>query len=342
MGKRSWKAGTRAATRFLHRASRLAPLLVLGTGLVRSSSASAASLTLLFDNDSFADTDHHYSSGQELLLALDEARMPRGLVRAGRGSPLTAAEGEVHGFVGLGQNLFTPHEIEWATPPADERPYAGWLYLRSGLSVSTEIRWDQWDLTVGVVGPAALGEDLQVWSHRWSDSRHPAGWSHQLANEPGVVLGYHRGWRLAAPATASGWGWDVLPVVGANLGNIFTTASGGLTLRAGRWLDRGRGPARVAPRISGSTPQDPARGLGVQAILGLEGRLVARNLFLDGNSFTEGPSVPKRRAVGTAEAGLVVSFGRAWLAYSHVLLSPEYRAQDGPDDYGSAALGVSW
>jgi lipid A 3-O-deacylase len=342
MYTRSWKAGPHAATRLWHRASRLALLLVLGTGTGRSPSASAASLTLLFDNDSFADTDHHYTSGQELLLTLDAARMPKGLVRAGRALPLTTADGSVEGFVGLGQNLFTPHEIEWDTPPADERPYAGWLYLQGGLSVTGERRWDQWDLTVGVVGPWALGEELQVWAHGWSDSRHPAGWSHQLSNEPGVVLGYRRGWRLAAPSSDSGWGWDVLPVVGAKLGNVFTTASGGLTLRAGRGLDSHRGPPRITPRISGSHHQGPRRGLGVQALLTVEGRLVARNLFLDGNSFTESPSVQKRWAVGTAEAGLVLTLGKAWLAYSHVLLSPEYRGQDGPDDYGSALLGLSW
>ena len=69
---------------------------------------------------------------------------------------------------------------------------------------------------------------------------------------------------------------------------------------------------------------------------------MGRNLFLDGNTFAEGPSVPKRWAVGTAEAGLVLVFGPVWLAYSHVLLSPEYRGQEGPDDYGSAVMGVSW
>ncbi len=311
-------------------------------GLCFASGVHAASLTLLFDNDSFADTDHHYSCGQEILLALDEPRMPEGLVRFGRILPLTVDEGEVEGFVGLGQNLFTPHEIEWATPPSDERPYAGWLYLRAGLSVRGEVRWDQWDLSAGVVGPWALGEEMQVWSHEWSDSRHPAGWSHQLSNEPGLVLGYRRGWRLAPESTATGWGLDLLPVLGAHLGNVFTTASGGVTLRAGRWLDGDRGPPRITPRVAGSPHQGRRRGLGVQALLGLEGRLVGRNLFLDGNTFVESPQVAKRWAVGTAEAGLVLTAGKVWLAYSHVLLSPEYREQEGPDDYGSAALGMSW
>ncbi len=315
---------------------------MLGLGLASPKGAQAASVTLLFDNDSFADTDHHYSCGQEVLLALDQARLPRGLVRIGRALPLTAADGEVEGFAGLGQNLFTPHEIEWTTPPAEERPYAGWLYTRAGLSVVGEVRWDQWDLTLGVVGPSALGEELQVWAHEWSASRHPAGWSHQLSNEPGLNLGYRRGWRLAPEASGGGWGWDVQPVLGANLGNVYITSSSGLTLRAGRWLDSHRGPPRISPRIGGSHRNEPLRGLGVQAILSMEGRLVGRNLFLDGNSVIEGPSVPKRWAVGTAEAGLVLTIGKTWLAYSHVLLSPEYRQQPEPDDYGSAALGLSW
>jgi lipid A 3-O-deacylase len=304
--------------------------------------AQAGSVTLLFDNDSFADTDHHYTCGMELLLALEQGRLPTGLVRLGRALPFTEDGGAVEGFVGVGQDLFTPHEIAWEEPPSDERPYAGWLYLQGGLAVRGERRWDQWDLGLGVVGPWALGEELQVWSHAWSGSRYPAGWSHQLANEPGLILGYRRGWRLASGATAAGWGLDLLPTLGVQLGNVFTNAAGGFTVRAGRWLELDRGPPRIAPRVSGSPRGGPHRGLGVQALLGLEGRLVGRNLFLDGNSFGEGPSVAKRWAVGTAEAGLVLSLGPAWLSYSHVLLSPEYSAQDEPDDYGSAALGVSW
>ena len=320
------------------RASKLALALVAGL----SNNAQAASLTLLFDNDSFADTDHHYSSGQEFLLALDQPRLPGRLVRIARALPLTAAAGEVQGFLGVGQNIFTPHEIEWAQPPADERPYAGWLYVRAGLAVEEDTRWDQWDLTLGAVGPWAMAAPLQAWAHEWSGSRHPVGWSQQLSNEPGVVLGYRHGWRLASDATAKGWGWDVLPVAAGSLGNVFTTASGGLTLRAGRWLDRDRGTPRISPRVSGAPDRGAPRGLGFQALLGVEGRLVARNLFLDGNTFTQGPSVQRRWAVGTAEAGLVLSFGRLWLAYGHVVLSPEYQGQDGPDDYGSAALGVGW
>jgi lipid A 3-O-deacylase len=308
-------SGLRAAAR----ARGIALALCLGAWL--SPSARAASLTLLFDNDSFADTDHHYTCGMELLLALEEARLPAGLVRLGRALPFTEEGGAVEGSLGLGQDLFTPHEITWVAPPAEERPYAGWLYLRGGLAVRGERRWDRWDLSLGVVGPWALGEELQIWSHAWSDSRYPAGWSHQLDNEPGLILGYRRGWRLASGATPEGWGLDLLPTLGAQLD---------------------RGPPRIAPRINGSPRGGPHRGLGVQALLGLEGRLVGRNLFLDGNSLGEGPAVAKRWAVGTAEAGLVLSLGPAWLSYTHVLLSPEYRAQDGPDDYGSAALGASW
>ncbi len=319
-----------------NRAGTLLALAVLGSLCLLSHPASAGSLSLLFENDSFADSDHHYTSGLELLWTSSDP--PSGLASLGRRLPLTHADGEVRAFLGLGQSLFTPHDIEAESPPTDERPYAGWLYLQAGLLVQNAQRQDRWDLALGVVGPAALGEQMQAWVHDWSDSRPPAGWEHQLSNEPGAILSYRRGWDLRSPS-AVGWGFQLLPFFGGSLGNVHSTATGGLSLCAGRNLDAP--PPRVRPAQAGSSLLQP-QGLGIQVMVGLEGQLVARNIFLDGNSFRDGPAVEKRWTVGEAQAGLALLLANIRLSYVHLLRSAEYRAQQGPDDLGSLVIAAGW
>ena len=316
--------------------------MALGALLAASPPVRAASVTLLLDNDSFADTDHHYTGGQEWVVAGEGPGVPPGLIQFARNLPFADPTGGVEVFLCLGQNVFTPDDIERPVPPTDERPYAGWLYLVGGLAVEGETHWDQWDLTLGVVGRWALAEEVQIRVHAWTDSRYPAGWDYQLQNEPGVILGYRRGWRVASRTTDGNWGLDLLPVVGLEFGNVFTNASGGFTFRAGRYLDAHRGPARIRPRVNGSAHYRAPRGLGIHALLGLEGRLVARNIFLDGNTFVESASVGRRWTVGTVEMGLVMLIRHVALSYTHVLLSPEYQGQKGGDDYGALSLGVGW
>ena len=49
-------------------------------------------------------------------------------------------------------------------------------------------------VSVGVVGPAALGEEAQKFIHSLSGDPKPRGWTHQLENEPALLLHYRRSW----------------------------------------------------------------------------------------------------------------------------------------------------
>ena len=63
---------------------------------------------------------------------------------------------------------------------------------------------------------------------------------------------------------------------------------------------------------------------------------MARNLFLDGNSFEPSRSVSKRALVGDLVFGAAVTFNFARLAFSHVIRTREYKTQGGDDQYGDA------
>ena len=46
-----------------------------------------------------------------------------------------------------------------------DRPYAGYLYTEIGLSANNEHRMTLWELDLGVVGPLAMGEQVQNTTH---------------------------------------------------------------------------------------------------------------------------------------------------------------------------------
>ena len=97
---------------------------------------------------------------------------------------------------------------------------------------------------------------------------------------------------------------------GASLGNIWTGANVGLTVRLGQDLSVDFGPPHIRPNLSGPGSFDSARPFAWYLFAGAEGRLVARNIFLDGNTVADSHSVTKERLVGDFPVGLAVVIDR--------------------------------
>lgn len=70
-------------------------------------------------------------------------------------------------------------------------------------------------------------------------------------------------------------------------------------------LPREYDPMRIAPSLPGSDYFEPTAGLGAYVFAGVNGRAVARNLFLDGNSFQSSRKVDKMKPGGQCRAGRV-------------------------------------
>jgi hypothetical protein len=168
------------------------------------------------------------------------------------------------------------------------------------------------------------------------------GWGAQLHNEPGLILAEERKWRI--PGQIGGFDADILPEVNASAGNVFTYGAVGFLARMGQHIGVDWGPPRVQPAISGSDFVNPSRlnghGLGWYVFAGAEGRLVARNIFLDGNSFRDSASVAKEPFVADVTAGVtaVIPRGRATLSY--VRRTDEFKTQGGQDQFVSITLGL--
>lgn len=308
----------------------------------------AGFLSVTVENDTFfGGTDRHFTSGIRFDWVPKTKRGVFGLVPLMEdilGAPDDPGKSRM--YFSLGQNMFTPDDITDPEIIPDDRPFAGWLYLSTGLVAKQDGYTERLELTLGVIGPASLAGGLQRRWHDWFDFRTPRGWRNQLKNEPGLIVYYERQWR-ARLGTAGKLSAEILPHLGASLGNVLTYASAGLSLRYGQNMPDDSGPPRVRPGLPGGAGfnlRDDAE-FGWYIFASTEGRAVARNIFLDGSSFRKSHSVPKKHFVGDLNVGFAVVLrdGSGFLppmriSYTYMWRSREFHGQDGIDRLGSVSL----
>ncbi len=297
--------------------------------------------SLSVENDLFANRDRRYTSGVRFSTLRAEERLPRIFRRNLDKIPFFPEDGKKRFGFQLGQSMFTSDEITDKNPSRNERPYAGWLYTAMEVSSDTGATLDQFQITLGVVGKYSLARQSQKTVHKIIDAPDPKGWHTQLKTEPGIVLSYQRKWKAKKKfVQVAGLGLDFSPHLGVSLGNIFTHLAAGTIVRAGFDLPQDYGPPLISPSMTGSNFFVPANRFGWYVFAGFEGRAVARNIFLDGNTFQSSRSVSKKPFVADIMGGAVVNFSKFRLAYTHVLRTREFRGQDGKDNYGALTLTV--
>ncbi len=263
------------------------------------------------DNDSllFKDKDGLYTSGAVL-------RVVAGSVN-----------GNLARMAGwrLGHEIYSPTDINLLPAQINRRdhPYAAWLY--TGWFVEThqaDGRYLKTGFDIGCIGPCAGGERVQRNLHRLINEPLPRGWDLQIKNEFGLQGNID--W---APVRHKlGRSADLTPYVQARLGNIFTDATLGATLRLGRL---------------NQLPLQPASYL----FLRMEGRAVGYNATLEGGRFSsDSPhTVKPKNGVGEAELGW------KWIGQqltSHIgIVHRTNEIQDFPNSRGSqsfARIQLSW
>ncbi|MEX0922426.1 MAG: lipid A deacylase LpxR family protein [Rhodovibrionaceae bacterium] len=298
--------------------------------------------SLIFENDIFANTDRNYTNGIRAEWLSTPMDIPEWVTDAARAFPLFPDDGIFRASYAIGQSMYTPKDITRENPSRDDRPYAGWLYGAIGLIAENGQRLDQIELTLGIVGPASGAAQTQKAVHKIIDSPDPKGWDSQLKNEPGVILTYQRSWRGFISRTSSGYGFDLTPHAGGALGNVYTYANAGATLRLGKNLLLDYGPPRIKPSISGSGFFVPYDGTSWYFFAGVEGRAVARNIFLDGNSFRDSRSVDRNIFVGDVQFGFALTVQNVRVSYTHVFRTPEFDGQDDRDGFGALSLSIRY
>ena len=298
--------------------------------------------TLILENDIVSGTDSNYTNGFRASWLSPEANQPRAITWVADHLLPGAEDAKANNRVSaaIGQSIFTPHNLKERDIIKNDRPYAGYTYGSIGLVSDTGETLDNAMLTVGIVGPASGAEQTQKFIHSVIGDDIPQGWDHQLKNEAGVELTYERKWRNLYELSPFGAGFDVTPHVGVNLGNVYTNASTGATFRLGYDLPADYGPPRIRPSLPGSDFFIPSKSLGGYLFTAVEGRAVGRNIFLDGNTFSNSHSVDKDIFVGDLQAGVAVTYGDTRVAYTEVFQTKEFKQQKKPEQFGVLSLSV--
>ena len=316
-------------------------------------------LTFQVENDLFArlsNTDRHYTNGLQISwLSAPRTDLP-GWMKTLSAPPVFGwFTNDAHVVktdhrigVSLAQAIFTPDDTDQSAPILTDRPYAAWLHMTFALqsvreNAAHEAWQDQWKLDLGVVGPWALGRQTQNGWHRLIGVDSANGWSHQLRNEPGVNLSYERDWRTAALTTPRllGYETDAIPYGIVALGNVSTYAGAGAIFRIGPTLPDDFGPPRIYPGVGGSEWFHSVNGFEWYLFAGGEARAVARDIFLDGNTFRDSQGVDKKNFVFDGKLGAVAVIGSTRLSFTHVFRTREFYGQPKIDQFGSITLSLS-
>ena len=318
---------------------------------------SDSTLILTEENDWFAGKDENYTNGiklnwisGDLKHYAEDDRLPRFLLPYLRILPfVNDASQQYNVGLALGQNMYVPRHTQTTIPQTNDRPYAGWTYIALAVHAKTPTQLDTFETTLGIVGPAALAGETQNAYHELIGSKRVEGWNNQIHNEPGVMLTWQRTLRVARTDLGRDFAWDFLPHVRATVGNVMTQASAGFETRIGYRLPWDFGTSLIQPGggVSAPAAQDDPRirqdaSFGLHIFAGAEGRAVARNIFLDGNTWQDSPSIAKKPFVADLTAGVGMVLGRAKLTYTQVYRTQEFESQKSPQVIGSITLAVTF
>lgn len=215
--------------------------------------------------------------------------------------------------IAFGQDIYTPLHKKINPPNPEERPYAGYMYLNFEFNepLDNENKFF-YGIQPGWVGPGARGKQAQCTVHSLLDQHCPKGWPSQLHNEPALTLRA-----------------GILNTQYLDMGFLSGEQNTKLLLEAGN----------VRSKLHLDT-QIKWEGLGLYYFAGPGVDLIARNIFLDGNTWQESPSVDKKILVSELKGGVGYKYHNYGVMWFIAVKSPEFEQQHGSYNYGGIEL--SW
>jgi hypothetical protein len=280
---------------------------------------------LFIENDVLAGTDRYYTNGIKLGFGVPfEALRDFFKTPAKYTLDMFSDAQASHNFgLFVGQNIYTPRDITVDTPQPYDRPWASWLYLGGVAQRLKGNRLDTAEIDVGVVGPPALGEQVQSNWHRLINVAQPRGWHNQSPSELGFSVSYLQKRKYGND------NFEVVPHAGLTFGTVVTLARAGGTIRLGHNMT-GFGPDTIEP--GGAMLQNTRRehdGGGRPryewyGFTGADVRYVARNIFLDGTLFHQSFSVDRRNIVRDLTFGASMRIDALRVSLTRIFRSEEF------------------
>ncbi len=295
-------------------------------------------VTVQIENDSLSlpSTDEQYTSGVRLGYVTPTGVVPNFLSAFGH---QIFGQGTQRLEFDLQQVIFTPTDTQAYDPNPHDQPYSAQLALHTSLIQDTTTTRSIAQVSVGVVGPDALGKYIQNGFHTLIGDTTSKGWRYQLRNEPTLDFLGGRIWREDIGSFDGGTiGVQVLPQVTGQVGNTEIYAQAGAIVRFGQGLDSDFGPALIQPGITGTDAYTPTSDQVWYIFGGVDGRVVAHDIFIQGNDFAPSRSVPLTPFQADAVVGGAVILDGIRITATEVFTTPQFHHAAPAFQYGSVAI----
>lgn len=183
-----------------------------------------------YDNDYFAASDENYTQGYSFeFAALIFSKNPVNTVL------IKPNDFKLQFIIALEHIGFTPDDYDESEIQFGDRPFAAAIMLKSSILAKNQqqgLRIHS-SFNIGLIGPGAFGEEMQVGIHKATGNKTPRGWRHQIRND--IVLNYNLGFEKQIAVVDKFFSMQLQS--NANVGTLFTNISVGANSVIGRFND---------------------------------------------------------------------------------------------------------
>ena len=263
-----------------------------------------------YDNDYFTKTDEYYTQG--ITFEYVHPSLRKNPITKLLWKPFTTAP-----QYGISFNLFayTPTSILSDSILYGDRPFNANISLNTFLIQVDDVHQQQIStaLSIGIMGPGALGFQIQDDIHKWLKNPRPHGWQYQTKND--IIINYQLNYEKQL--LHAGNNFLLNTTAQARLGTLNDKLSGGFNFMAGRFNKRFR-PVTYEKRKAEFYfySQGKVNFIGYDA--SMQGGLFTRN-----NPYVIAGS-DVNRITFQADAGIIVNFKRLYLSYTQSILTKEF------------------
>ena len=179
-----------------------------------------------YENDYFANGDENYTQGYNFELFLKSLKKNPINFLFFKPKNSIKKYGLALEHIGFTPDNYVSENIQFG-----DRPFASTIMLKSMIiTVNTNKKLRLFSsINLGIIGPAAFGEDMQVGIHKWTGNKIPKGWKNQIKND--IVINYEIGLEKQIVTVASFLSLQAQSNIKA--GTLFTNASLGLNATFG-------------------------------------------------------------------------------------------------------------
>jgi len=237
----------------------------------------------------------------------------------------------------FGQEINTPAEAHTGKPPVGDLPYSAMAYLAHGKGYlfPDQQAMASVEVKVGVIGPLALGRQIQNGFHHIINATEYRGWDSQLPNEFAFDFQaeVRRRFYLDAPEVHH---WDILARAVVDLGNIRTGFSTGMEIRYGLLDDSwGHGFLRQSTGWVDPVGSGGPREAWWWWFVDVSVEVMPHSYFTDGTVFSDSISVESRPLVLQGALGLSLRLAAGSFSFAIAHRTKDFETQDRSHAFGS-------